>query len=130
MINNIIFVILISFPLIWLISGRPKEDRLRTGLVAISGIMAFFAIGACFNYAHRNDKPEEIVKTSPQRMHDLIEGNVVDNDHEGYYIRKRCIREENHLDSHMSWNPLMGWHYSYDEEPICVEWEYDTIIDN
>ena len=39
-------------------------------------------------------------------------------------VCKRCIKTETQLRSHLSWSPIVGWHYKYEQEKTCVKWDY------
>jgi hypothetical protein len=36
---------------------------------------------------------------------------------------KQCVQTETQLTSHLSWSPIVGWHYSYQQEKVCIKWE-------
>ena len=42
-------------------------------------------------------------------------------------VCKRCVKRETSLQRHLSWSPIVGWHYSYKEEATCMKWVNDTI---
>ena len=39
-------------------------------------------------------------------------------------VCKRCVKTETQLRSHLSWSPIVGWHYKYEQEKTCVKWDY------
>ena len=38
-------------------------------------------------------------------------------------VCKRCVKTETQLRSHLSWSPIVGWHYKYEQEKTCVKWD-------
>jgi hypothetical protein len=37
-------------------------------------------------------------------------------------VCKRCVKTETQLRSHLSWSPIVGWHYEYKQEKVCIKW--------
>ncbi len=42
-------------------------------------------------------------------------------------VCKRCVKTETQLRSHLSWSPIVGWHYEYKQEKVCIKWV--TVIE-